>query len=157
MRCRKAKTRKRSPSHGPPYFNLVRAKTFAQCVLYRPETYETGVQGHSKHLEVSAGSAWRVQVQPHEVVVAEKHIVLAIVLRVRPESNRQLKQRARHPQLAALEVNLAVPFHNSDRVLLGILDGRQSLRIADGTGPVAPRRRLQAQCIVRALAVVDVN
>jgi len=62
--------------------------------LYGPETWETGVRGHRKHLEVSGNSVQQVQIQPHKAVVTEKHIVMAIVLGVCPEGYRQLEQRA---------------------------------------------------------------
>ncbi len=78
----------------------------------------------------------------------------AIALQARADADGQSLQCAGHVQFAPLEVEEAVPADGDHAIRVGVLDGAQHLVVADGAGPVALHGRLQAQCLVRTLAVV---
>ncbi|MDB5741843.1 MAG: hypothetical protein JWR68_158 [Polaromonas sp.] len=112
------------------------------------------MRGHGKHLRVSTCCLQRIQIEPHEALATEVDIVATVLPGVGAKGDRQPEQRARYPELVALEVHLPVVLDDSHRVCSGVVDGGQRWPIADGAGTVTAGRRAQAQRIVRALVVV---
>ena len=62
--------------------------------VYGPETYETGVPGHSKHIATLPDEFRTSHIDASDSMIAEHDVEVLLVIRVCSEGNRQAVQSA---------------------------------------------------------------